>query len=165
MLRAGRPTPWRKHVPRTPWRRRRATDSPRPAGRRWAGRLRRSGSLARQMLLVGRVGRRRGDGTVTRATSVLLPAEPDAFDTSSTRRPRLRMRRREGATLDATTLAPVSPAVPVRDLPPVRRHVAEEPQALSIPLLPGERTLARRMRFLLVQACTVGSLALGISAI
>src|SRR6185295_9508175 len=46
------------YVPRAPWRRRRTTDSPRPAGRRWAGRLRRSGSFARQVLLV-RVGRRR----------------------------------------------------------------------------------------------------------
>src|SRR5205085_2508130 len=49
-----------EHVPRTPWRRRRTTDSPRPAGRRWAGRLRRGGSLARQALLV-RVGRRPGE--------------------------------------------------------------------------------------------------------
>jgi CDP-diacylglycerol--serine O-phosphatidyltransferase len=39
------------------------------------------------------------------------------------------------------------------------------PAPLSIPLLPGDRTLARRVRFLLVQACTVGSLLLGISAI
>ena len=57
-------------MPRTPWRRRRTTDSPRPAGRRWAGRLRRSGTLARQALLV-RVGRRSGESgraaTATRA--------------------------------------------------------------------------------------------------
>src|SRR3954447_8264809 len=59
-----------EHVPRTPWRRRRTTDSPRPAGRRWAGRLRRSGTIARQALFV-RVGRRSRDAgraaTATRA--------------------------------------------------------------------------------------------------
>src|SRR3982750_4885887 len=59
-----------EHVPRTPWRRRRTTDSPRPAGRRWAGRLRRGGTIARQALLV-RVGRRSRDtgraATATRA--------------------------------------------------------------------------------------------------
>src|SRR5688500_14336889 len=38
------------YVPTAPWRRRRVTDIPRPAGRRWAGRLRRGGSLARQVL-------------------------------------------------------------------------------------------------------------------
>ncbi|HEU5111261.1 MAG TPA: hypothetical protein VFT95_22195, partial [Micromonosporaceae bacterium] len=48
-------------MPRAPWRRRRTTDSPRPGGRRWAGRLRRSGSLARRVLRV-RVGRRPYDG-------------------------------------------------------------------------------------------------------
>ena len=48
-------------MPRAPWRRRRTTDSPRPAGRRWAGRLRRSSTFARQVLLV-RVGRRDGAG-------------------------------------------------------------------------------------------------------
>jgi len=37
-------------VPTAPWRRRRVNDSPRPAGRRWAGRLRRGGTLARQVL-------------------------------------------------------------------------------------------------------------------
>jgi CDP-diacylglycerol--serine O-phosphatidyltransferase len=66
-------------VPSTPWRRRRTTDSPRPAGRRWAGRLRRGGSLARQALLV-RVGRRSGEtgraATATRAEVLYTPAEP-----------------------------------------------------------------------------------------
>src|SRR3954471_10844991 len=57
---AGPQTAMEEHVPRTPWRRRRTTDSPRPAGRRWAGRLRRSGTIARQALTV-RVGRRRAD--------------------------------------------------------------------------------------------------------
>src|SRR3990170_4235303 len=67
-----------EHVPRTPWRRRRTTDSPRPAGRRWAGRLRRGGTLARQALLV-RVGRRSGDAgraaTATRAEVIYTGTE------------------------------------------------------------------------------------------
>src|SRR6266540_1937056 len=59
------------YVPRAPWRRRRTTDSPRPAGRRWAGRLRRSGSLARQVLLVGRRGRRRSEAGAVGATELV----------------------------------------------------------------------------------------------
>jgi CDP-diacylglycerol--serine O-phosphatidyltransferase len=35
----------------------------------------------------------------------------------------------------------------------------------SIPLLPGEKTVARRVRFIAVNACTVASLLLGMSAI
>lgn len=47
-------------MPRAPWRQRRITDSPRPAGRRrWTGRLRRSGVFARRVL---RVRRRRPGG-------------------------------------------------------------------------------------------------------
>jgi CDP-diacylglycerol--serine O-phosphatidyltransferase len=40
-----------------------------------------------------------------------------------------------------------------------------EPAALSVPLLPGDQTFARRLRFVLVNACTVSSLLLGVSAI
>ena len=65
-------------MPSTPWRRRRTTDSPRPAGRRWAGRLRRGGSAARQALLV-RVGRRSGDAgraaTATQAEVIYTGTE------------------------------------------------------------------------------------------
>jgi CDP-diacylglycerol--serine O-phosphatidyltransferase len=42
---------------------------------------------------------------------------------------------------------------------------SDEPPPLRIPLLPGERTLARRLRFALVNGCTVGSIVLGLSAI
>lgn len=52
----------------------------------------------------------------------------------------------------AELVAPRSPAVP-----PVQRG--------RLPLLPGERTPARRVRFALVQACTMGSLTLGLAAI
>jgi CDP-diacylglycerol--serine O-phosphatidyltransferase len=60
-------------------------------------------------------------------------------------------------------VAPLSPAVPpVNTLPPVS---AVPGGGLSIPLLPGAPTLARRIRFAVVNACTVSSLLLGMSAI
>lgn len=146
-------------MPRAPWQRRRSTDSPRPGGgRQWAGRLRRSGSLARQVLFAGRVGRR-GDGNVTGATSLLVPPPINAADRpGGVRLPRLRMRRRDGMSRDVVTVAPISPAMPTM-------QPLHEPAALSIPLLPGERTVARRIRFALVNACTISSLMLGLSAI
>src|SRR4051812_36597569 len=117
-------------VPRTPWRRRRTTDSPRPAGRRWAGRLRRGGTLARQALLV-RVGRRSTDAgraaTATRAEVIYTSAD--------------------------RSRAVAIPATP---------HVAVAGPA---PLLPGAHTRARRIRFALVNACTLASLGLGLLAI
>ncbi len=127
-------------MPRTPWGRRRTTDSPRPRGRRWAGRLRRS---ARRVLLV-RVGRRRRSG------GVLLPGRPDAQDGHNSRLDGSRLI--VAADLDPRLLAPVSPAPPGA-------------VSTSVPLLPGAHTRARRIRFALVQACTVGSLLLGMSAI
>jgi CDP-diacylglycerol---serine O-phosphatidyltransferase len=186
-------------VPRAPWRRR-ATDSPRPAGRRWAGRLRRSGSLARQVLFAR--ARRRSDFGAT-----IIVADPGAGQLADAHYPdahRLDAHRLGSAGLDglaglpgapvapatvggprgrgwprrarpfgaprragATGLtrgsggvsaAPVSPAVPA---------IAGGPPAgpMSIPLLPGERTAARRARFALVNGCTIGSLLLGVSAI
>ena len=74
-------------------------------------------------------------------------------ESGSVRLPRLRMRRRAVAMP-----APVSPAVPAVG-------TTDESPPLSIPLLPGERTLARRFRFALVNACTLGSILLGLSAI
>ncbi|WP_222106119.1 CDP-alcohol phosphatidyltransferase family protein [Catellatospora sichuanensis] len=41
----------------------------------------------------------------------------------------------------------------------------EQPTPTTIPLLPGERTLDRRIKFALVQACTLSSLLLGMTAI
>lgn len=135
------------HVPRAIWRRRRTTDSPRPYGRQWAGRLRQGGSFARQMLLV-RVGRRGSAPVIDAPTR----------STIDTRR-----------LTPFETIAPVSPApfigpavtqiaVPTR---------AEEPAAppAPIPLLPGDRTVSRRIKFALVQACTLASLLLGMTAI
>jgi CDP-diacylglycerol--serine O-phosphatidyltransferase len=166
-------------VPSTPWQRRRTTDSPRPGGgRQWAGRLRRSGSLARQVLFAGRAGRR-GDGNVAGATSLLVPPAETDTRTGRVKLPRLRMRRRDGLSRDlsaeALSVAPVSPAVgiPGGVIPGgvvpggvISGGVREdEPAPLAIPLLPGERTVARRIRFALVNACTLSSLMLGLSAI
>lgn len=143
------------NVPRAPWRRRRTTDSPRPAGRRWAGRLRRSSTFARQVLLV-RVGRRDGD---LHATDVAPPE----------RRYADRQRRRYGLDrLSRPTLgvgrAEIEAVMPISPAMPPMAH-ADEASARSIPLLPGERTLARRMKFGLVNACTIASLMLGMLAI
>lgn len=66
------------------------------------------------------------------------------------------------------TIAPISPAV--APLPPVTHTsvpspAPDEPAATNVPLLPGARTPARRMKFALVNACTLASLLLGINAI
>jgi CDP-diacylglycerol---serine O-phosphatidyltransferase len=136
---AGTDPTMEEHVPRTPWRRRRTTDSPRPAGRRWAGRLRRGGSLARQALLV-RVGRRPSDaGRAATATR----AEVIYTGTEGVPHPHGRART------VAVTAQP--------------RPVAEPAPTTS--LLPGVHTPARRLRFALVNACTLASLGLGLLAI
>jgi len=130
-------------VPRAPWRRRRTTDSPRPAGRRWAGPLRRSGTIARQVLWV-RAGRHNGD----------LRAGTDRALTGR----RFTGRRYARYNAEAEAIVPVSPAV-------APATSVDEPAAISIPLLPGERTAARRMKFVVVNGCTLASLVLGMLAI
>ncbi|MFF5174828.1 CDP-alcohol phosphatidyltransferase family protein [Micromonospora sp. NPDC000089] len=115
--------------------------------------MRRSSTFARQVLLV-RVGRR--DGDLRAGTDVVLPERlvdrqrrrygVDRFD-------RVPMERAE---LEA--IMPVSPAL-------APSTPVDDPSAMSIPLLPGARTPARRMKFALVNACTLASLMLGINAI
>lgn len=119
-------------MPRVIWRRRRATDSPRPAGRQWSGRLRAGGSKARQMLLVP-VGRLR------RSHSVKTPHVLPGVD----------LRPSEIRAIEEAAVAP------------------EEQSATptTIALLPGERTISRRIKFGVVQACTLSSLLLGMTAI
>jgi len=98
--------------------------------------------LARRVLLV-RVGRR----------SRSLPGAQDTQDGHSSRLGGSRLIiPADVAGLDVRLAAPVSPAPAGRAPGPV-------------PLLPGDHTTARRLRFLLVQACTVGSLMLGMAAI
>ncbi|TDB76583.1 phosphatidylcholine/phosphatidylserine synthase [Micromonospora sp. KC723] len=115
--------------------------------------MRRSSTFARQVLLV-RVSRRDGDA----ATNLVLPE-----------RLADRPRRRYGLNrfgrghlplgrAEIEAVMPVSPAL--APATPV-----DESPAMTIPLLPGERTAARRVKFALVNACTVASLMLGINAI
>jgi CDP-diacylglycerol--serine O-phosphatidyltransferase len=133
-------------VPRAIWRRRRTTDSPRPVGRQngrvWAGRLRESGTRARQML--GRVGRLRNHAEHVVTTSPTLdgPTRPVLTTLPGLRSADLR------AIEAAANVAELEPATPT-----------------TIPLLPGERTMDRRIKFGLVQACTLSSLMLGMVAI
>jgi CDP-diacylglycerol--serine O-phosphatidyltransferase len=137
------------YVPRAPWQRRRVTDSPRPAGRRWAGRLRRSGSLARQVLVrsVGRQG------------------ETALVHTDAPRR-RFPLRRQQFATrIDPLTADLVEPDTTDTIEIPAPGGGAPVATAMNIPLLPGEPTTGRRIRFALVNGCTVMSLLLGVSAI
>lgn len=78
------------------------------------------------------------------------------------------MRRRDGSPLDVAALTRASPGSPIRrtsSRPPVAVPPPDEPAALAIPLLPGDRTLGRRLRFALVNGCTIGSLVLGLTAI
>ncbi|HEU4424801.1 MAG TPA: CDP-alcohol phosphatidyltransferase family protein, partial [Pilimelia sp.] len=116
--------------------------------------MRRSGTLARRVLLV-RVGRRRRDNLGS--PSVVLPdgylgirADAAAYPALTAVRP--------PADVPVGSIAPVSPAVPA---------VAATTGAggMTIPLLPGERTVARRAKFAVVNACTLASLGLGLVAI
>jgi CDP-diacylglycerol--serine O-phosphatidyltransferase len=131
-------------VPRPPWRRRRVTDSPRPAGRRITRGLRRGGSIARRVL----VGRRRNDASATLRLPEGLPtAGPD------------------GQHRTVGTIAPTSPAVPpppVTSPAPLGLTAAVAPPQ---PLLPGAHTRRRRLAFVAVNACTVLGLLAGVSAI
>ncbi|TDC46186.1 CDP-alcohol phosphatidyltransferase [Micromonospora sp. KC207] len=111
--------------------------------------MRRSSTFARQVLLV-RVGRR--DGVAAAGTDLASP-EHRYLDRQRRRYGLDRYRRTE-----VEAVVPVSPAVgpsaPVDDA-----------ASMSIPLLPGARTAARRAKFALVNACTLASLMLGINAI
>jgi CDP-diacylglycerol--serine O-phosphatidyltransferase len=106
------------------------------------------------VFLVGRPGRRRTESgqTVSGSTTLILPEHRDSEalrpGSPALRPGSARSRRRAGAR----ATAPLGPAT-------------EGPANLSVPLLPGDPTLARRLRFVLVNACTVASLLLGMSAI
>jgi CDP-diacylglycerol--serine O-phosphatidyltransferase len=61
------------------------------------------------------------------------------------------------APAEIEAIAPVSPAVGPAQAAPAA--------GLAIPLLPGDRTMARRLKFALVTGCTLASLGLGLLAI
>ncbi|WP_405100574.1 CDP-alcohol phosphatidyltransferase family protein [Micromonospora sp. NBC_01412] len=111
--------------------------------------MRRSSTFARQVLLV-RVGRR--DGAAAVGADLASP-EHRYLD---------RQRRRYG--LDRYERAEVQAIVPVSPALAPSTPV-DDAASMSIPLLPGERTTARRAKFALVNACTLASLVLGINAI
>ncbi|MFU8854099.1 CDP-alcohol phosphatidyltransferase family protein [Micromonospora sp. SL1-18] len=108
--------------------------------------MRRSSTFARQVLLV-RVGRRHAGAAA--ATDLVTP------DHRRTDRQRRRYGRLDP---EVEAVLPVSPAL-------APAAAADEAPAMSIPLLPGERTVARRAKFALVNACTLSSLMLGLLAI
>jgi CDP-diacylglycerol---serine O-phosphatidyltransferase len=63
-----------------------------------------------------------------------------------------------GSIASVGSVAPVSPAIPA--------PAGTGPTGpITIPLLPGDRTTARRCKFAVVQACTLAGLALGVLAI
>jgi CDP-diacylglycerol--serine O-phosphatidyltransferase len=124
------------------------------------------------VLLVGRPGRRRTESTSSTTTLIL----PERRDLVSSRAGQVRTRRRTRTVSTASVavpavpvVAPISPAVPavpvVAPIDPAVPAASALTGELSIPLLPGAPTFARRMRFLAVNACTVGSLVLGMTAI
>jgi CDP-diacylglycerol--serine O-phosphatidyltransferase len=119
------------------------------------------------VFLVGRPGRRRAEST-TSATTLILPENADL----DVRRPGpIRLRRRAGtaataASVAAPPVAPIATPAPTPELAPVSpAPVSAATSGLPAPLLPGDPTLGRRIRFVAVNACTVGSLLLGLSAI
>jgi CDP-diacylglycerol--serine O-phosphatidyltransferase len=107
-------------------------------------------------VLVGRPARRQGlagiaGSTELRHTSPAVGVDP--LGSSIPVRRSRRVRRTGGGSL-----APLSPPIPA---------TADGTAAgtLTIPLLPGERTIGRRIRFGAVSACTLSSLVLGVAAI
>ncbi len=149
-------------MPRTLWRRRRTADSPRPAGRRWSGRWRRGGVLARRVLR-----RRRLDSTLavdayqpSHVPHPLRPPEP-----RGTRPAESRGARPVASTV--TVSAPGTVETGRADTGGAEGGAAEDrgADAGPLPLLPGDRTVARQVRFALVNLCTLGSLGLGVLAV
>jgi CDP-diacylglycerol--serine O-phosphatidyltransferase len=114
--------------------------------------LRRSGTFARQVLLV-RVGRREQllDGTsALDGSDRYYPGDSAPVDAYG-------VGRLTAAEIES--VVPVSPAIGPSDV------VDAVGTAMAIPLLPGDRTMTRRIKFAVVNACTLASLTLGLLAI
>jgi CDP-diacylglycerol---serine O-phosphatidyltransferase len=78
--------------------------------------------------------------------------------------PRRRYARFRPESRDAVDL--VMPATPAPgDAATLPEHYDEDSVPRTIPLLPGEKTLARRVKFGVANGCTIASLMLGMSAI
>jgi CDP-diacylglycerol--serine O-phosphatidyltransferase len=135
--------------------------------------LRRSGSRATQVIAsVTRVRRPRDARSADAAhagTQVVFPRpERSEAQRPEQRWPRLRPRRTDGlstltpSTLPADWVAP-DDLVPPRSMPRVEPDERATP--VTIPLLPGERTPMRRLKFAVANGCTIGSLLLGMTAV
>jgi CDP-diacylglycerol--serine O-phosphatidyltransferase len=111
--------------------------------------------LARRVL-VGRTSRRRSEAGIAGSTEMRLPQLSAGVDPHSSPPPVRRARRIR--RVEDSSSAPVTPTI---------QAGADGTAAvgLTIPLLPGERTIGRRIRFAAVSACTISSLLLGLSAI
>ncbi|MEV1288490.1 CDP-alcohol phosphatidyltransferase family protein [Micromonospora sp. NPDC049679] len=114
--------------------------------------MRRSGTFARQVLLV-RVARRH-DGQALPAM-VVRQGRRDVNGMD----PMVRFRVDPMTAREIESIAPMSPAFGPSGA------AAEPDSTIVVPLLPGERTIARRAKFALVNACTLASLGLGLLAI
>jgi CDP-diacylglycerol--serine O-phosphatidyltransferase len=106
--------------------------------------------------------RRRRVESASTGTQVVYP-QPDRSWRLGPRRPATEVARETGlaswARRQASTIAP--PPAPI--VSPRPEQDAATP--VTIPLLPGERTPARRFKFALANGCTVASLLLGMSAV
>jgi CDP-diacylglycerol--serine O-phosphatidyltransferase len=111
-------------------------------------------------VLLVRVGRRHRSVSAT----ALLPGGPEAgLDAHSSRL--IISADLDTRLMDSRIVVPASPALAPAPLDSVPAP-SLDPQTLDPQsLLPGEQTVARRIRFLLVQAFTLGSLLLGMLAI
>ncbi|WP_239677784.1 CDP-alcohol phosphatidyltransferase family protein [Natronosporangium hydrolyticum] len=153
-------------MPRLSWRaratsRRRLTaDSPRPVGRRrWTGRFRQGGVLARRVLRVSH-RRRAGDGRIPDVYPTRPPhPEGDPVVTHPLAEPP-RMRNAAPPAAAPPVLVPTA-AAPIT----AETTVAPDPTSAASALLPGERTAARQLSFAVVNGCTLASLSLGLLAI
>ncbi|SDY75184.1 CDP-diacylglycerol---serine O-phosphatidyltransferase [Micromonospora pattaloongensis] len=113
--------------------------------------MRRGGTFARQVLLV-RVARRHDEMALPATVVRQARRDSDGMDVA-------RFGVDAVTAREIESIAPVSPAVgPAGPAP-------DADAGISVPLLPGERTLARRAKFALVNACTLASLGLGLLAI
>jgi len=133
------------------------------------------------MVLIARVARPRrqsGTSSISGRQPFVVGGSPSTRGTSASTVPRSDLERSDRTwrrtpthrqdSLGAPANAPVSPAPGVglgRNAEIPAAAGADTVGPATIPLLPGERTLARRVKFAVANSCTVGSLMIGMSAV
>jgi len=110
---------------------------------------------------VSRRRRERGSSTVVGGTSVVIGGTRDGVARPDRWR---RIPTRPNDPLQALDPARIAPAIPPLGPTTAAVEVAHRGPS-TIPLLPGERTKARRVKFAVANGCTVVSLLLGMSAV